>query len=268
MVQTTVSDKLGEGNRALCIYECNGGRVIRNGDSYRFSLSPAVIGYTDAQLDDYSCRGSSDRRRFMHGPGTSLHLRARFSHSAESLQGTAGFGFWNAPFGDPSQRRPRLPQAAWFFFGSAPNDLPFAPESPGRGWFAATVDSGRAQALAMIPVAPLVLLLNQWTSFRRVVWPGVQRASGISYAPLSHDMTLWHDYRIDWSTHGCIFRVDGHSVLETAFSPRGPLGFVCWIDNQYLVLSSRGKFRSGIVPLVDAQTMEVSGVRISPTDVR
>ena len=82
-------------------------------------------------------------------------MRARFSHTAGELRGTAGFGFWNAPYGDPTQRRAALPAALWFFFASATNDLPFAPP-PGHGWFAATLDATTPRALALVPLAPAV----------------------------------------------------------------------------------------------------------------
>ena len=101
------------------------------------------------------------RGQYPWSPGTRLRLRARFSHPPDQLIGTAGFGFWNAPFGDPTVRRPALPQACWFFFASAPTDLPLAPAGPGRGWFAATMDATGGSALALIPLAPALLLLNQ-----------------------------------------------------------------------------------------------------------
>ena len=144
---------------SLRALELNGGRV-ESGAGYRFSLPGGATGYADAQIDDYGAPGG----RFRWRPGATLHLNARFSHAAETLRGTAGFGFWNAPYGDPSRRRWALPQAAWFFFASAPGDLPFAPGEPGRGWFAATLDAGTPAALALLPFAPVVVALNQMTA--------------------------------------------------------------------------------------------------------
>jgi len=240
------------------VLELNGGRV-ETGPATRFRLAAGRSGYADAQIDDYGGRDG----RFIHRPGTTLSLQARFSHAAEALMGTAGFGFWNAPYGDPSRRRPSLPQAAWFFFASPPNDLPFAPESPGRGWFAATLDAGTTAALALIPASPFVLALNQFAAVRARLWPAVRKRLGISAAPLTVDLRHWHEYRLAWQPESCRFWVDDRPILATPHAPRGPLGLVCWLDNQYLVLTPRGRFRAGTLRLADEQWMEVAGLQIS-----
>ena len=242
------------------ILELNGGRV-EQGQTFTFRLPPATS-YTDAQIDDYGGRGGI----FHWRPGSTLSLRARFSHDAASLRGTAGFGFWNAPYGDPSRRRPALPQAAWFFFGSTPSDLPFGPGKPGCGWFAATIDAGAPAALALLPLAPAVLLLNQFAAVQQRVWPAVRRQLGISAASLSADITAWHDYQLEWQADRTIFLVDGAIILETPQSPRGPLGFVCWLDNQYLILTPRGRFRAGTLVIAAEQWMEIGELRLEPGD--
>ena len=243
--------------RALAI---GGGRVATVG-RLRFTLPAGVSGYADAQIDDYGSPRPPGAPRFAHRPGVALSLRARFSHPANELRGTAGFGFWNAPYGDPTTRRPALPAAAWFFFASPPNDLPFAPE-PGHGWFAATIDATTPRALAMIPLAPPILLLNQFAPLRRRLWPAVRRRLSIAAAPLAVDLRDWHDYRLAWRHDGCRFRVDGATVLTTPAAPRGPLGFVCWLDNQYLVLTPRGRFRAGVLPVAQEQWLEVADLMI------
>lgn len=244
--------------------EMNGGRVQGNGP-YQFYLPPTAAGYANAQIDDYGpdpTPGSSSLT-FRWRPRTTLALRARFSHTAAELRGTAGFGFWNAPFGDPTVRRPALPQVAWFFFGSPPTDLPLALDQPGRGWFAATLDAGRPSALATIPLTPFVLLSNHFTTLRRRLWPWVQHRLGISFQSLETPLTEWHTYRLDWLPEGCVFYVDGKLQHQTPFSPHGPLGFVCWIDNQYMVLTRRGRFASGILTTQQAQWMEISNLSLS-----
>jgi hypothetical protein len=242
------------------VLEIGGGRVNGN-DALRFTLPAGATAYADAQIDDYGSPRPPGAARFAHRPGVALSLRARFSHAAEALRGTAGFGFWNAPYGDPTQRRPSLPAAVWFFFASPPNDLPFAPE-PGHGWFAATLDATTPRALAMIPLAPAVLLLNQFAPLRRRLWPAVRRRLGIHAAPLAVDLRQWHHYRLEWRGEGGRFWVDGAPVLTTPVAPRGPLGFVCWLDNQYLVLTPRGRFRAGLLPLAQEQWLEVSDLEI------
>ena len=115
------------------IYFATGDRTSANraieqiNDRHRFIVNPLATGYTNAQIDDY---GGTRQRRFRHSSGTTMTVKARFSASAENLRGTAGFGFWNAPFADPTAARPALPQAVWFFFASPPNYLPFARHGP------------------------------------------------------------------------------------------------------------------------------------------
>ncbi len=188
-----------------------------------------------------------------------MRLQARFSHNADELLGTAGFGFWNAPFGDPTIRFPTLPQAAWFFFASPPNDLPLAPiDQPGRGWFAATLDGATPQALLLLPLAPAFLLLNQFPRLRRWLWPFVRQRLNISFASLSVPMTAWHTYDLRWRPERCTFRVDDAIILDTPCSPHGPLGFVGWIDNQYLIAKANGRFSWGTLPIAQTQWLEIA----------
>lgn len=91
----------------------------------------------------------------------------------------------------------------------------------------------------------------------------MRRRLGISYKPLLVNMTAWHHYRLDWRPDGCLFYVDGELVYQTAFFPRGPLGFVCWLDNQYMVLTRNGRFRWGTVPLAQPQWMEIADLQIA-----
>jgi hypothetical protein len=161
--------------------EINNGRIENHlPGQYKLVLPGAAKGYADAQIDDYGGRKRGD---YPWRPGTRMELRARFSHGADDLIGTAGFGFWNAPFGDPTVPWPTLPQAAWFFYGSPPSDMPLAVEGPGRGWFASTVDARSGRALALIPAAPLALLLNQFGPLRRRIWPPVRERLGITFRP-------------------------------------------------------------------------------------
>ena len=240
--------------------EINGGQVYGE-EKLQLYLPPIAQGYADAQIDDYGL--APGRKGYRWLPGTALSLWARFSHDAEALQGTAGFGFWNAPFGDPTVRMPALPQAAWFFFASRPSDLPFPHEGPGRGWFAATIDAGHRDALVVMPLAPLFLLLNQSARLRARLWPRIGRRLQTSFGPLDLPMTEWRHYELQWKPWGCTFLVDGKMALQTACSPRGPLGFVCWVDNQYMVATTRGCFRWGVLSTAAAQWMELADLRLA-----
>jgi hypothetical protein len=240
--------------------ELNGGQVSGE-ETLQLLLPPTGQGYADAQIDDYGL--ASGRKEYRWRPGTRLSLRARFSHDADGLRGTAGFGFWNAPFGDPTVRWPALPQAAWFFFASRPSDLPFAVEGPGRGWFVATIDAGHRDVLSMMPLAPLILLLNQSPRMYARLWPHLRRRLQIGFAPVNQLMTSWHAYELRWKPQGCTFAVDGEAVLQARCSPRGPLGFVCWVDNQYMVATAHGRFRWGVLSTTAAQWMEVANLELA-----
>lgn len=238
--------------------EINGGTVA-DGWPKRLTLIPGSPGYADAQMDDY---GGSKRRDYAWQPGTTMRLRARFSHPDGKLLGTAGFGFWNAPFGDPTVPWPTLPQATWFFYGSKPTDLPLPLEGSGRGWFVSTIDAKSAGALALVPFAPFVLLLNNIPSIRTNIWPAVRRILRIGYHQLNLNMTNWHSYRLDWELGECHFWVDDKLIYHAEFSPSGPLGFVCWLDNQFLVATPAGRFRWGTLPMSNEQWLEIDLLEI------
>lgn len=238
--------------------EINGG-TVEPGWPKRLRLNPASPAYADAQIDDY---GGSKRSDYAWQPGTSMSLQARFSHPNDELLGTAGFGFWNAPYGDPTVPWPTLPQATWFFYASKPTDLPLPLEGSGRGWFVSTIDAKSFQAFALAPFAPLVVLLNNIPSIRATIWPAVRRRLGISFRQLHLDITEWHSYRLDWGLGECHFWVDEQRIYQAGFSPSGPLGFVCWLDNQYLVATPTGRIRWGTLQLPHEEWLEIDRLNI------
>jgi hypothetical protein len=207
--------------------------------------------YADAQIHDYQgwLRGGLIRR-----PPLRLRLRARFSHGEGELRGTAGFGFWNYPIVMP----PRPPRAVWFFYGSPPNDMPLAMGVPGHGWKAATVDTGRPRALALLPLAPIAIPLMRAPALYRGLYPPIQRAVGAAEALVRAPMTAWREYVIEWGERTSRFLVDGRVVLDEAPSPRGPLCFVAWVDNQYLVLTPQGRVRWGLLEAPGRQWLEIA----------
>ena len=250
-------------NNPLTLSEVNGGRVqpLAESGGWRLSLPPARRGYANAQLDDYQSTGGP---AFQWLPGTRLRLRARFSAGRDRLVGTAGFGFWNAPFGPGTGWRPRLPQAVWFFYASEASDLPLAPvDRPGNGWFLATIDATRARTLMWAILAAPAGLLNQIPGIRARLWPVIRRDLRISFERLAVDMRNWHDYEINWGSDRSAFLVDGRPLAISAASPRGPLGFVTWIDNQALVARPTGRVRwqteAGTGQWMDVQRLDVKG---------
>ena len=247
----------------LQIIEVNGGRV-GSGPPQHLEIPASKKGYTNAQLDDYH---GLPRKEYIWNRGTHLSVRARFSHNAGELQGSAGFGFWNAPFGDPSVPWPAFPRSVWFFFASAPNNLPLAVTGPGRGWFTSTIDARASRAGPILPLAPALLILNQVTAFRSRLWPWLRRRFSISFQPIATNMEEWHRYDLSWESNGCEFRVNEELVHRTIYSPIGPLGFVCWIDNQYMVATPRGKVRWGTIKLRHPQWMEIENLALLPESV-
>ena len=210
--------------------------------------------YSDAQIDDYQ---GMPRCHFHWRPPLRLTVRARFSHPAEELRGTAGFGLWNDPFLMTGVRLPALPRAIWFFCGSPPSNMKLDPRVSGHGWKVATIDALRPIALLLAPVAPLAVLLMNFRPLYRVLWPPIQRALHIREATVETDMTEWHTYSLEWGTERAHFSVDEELVLEDAPSPRGPLGLVMWLDNQYMVVTPWGRLGWGLLDVPGRQWMEV-----------
>ena len=59
------------------------------------------------------------------------------------------------------------------------------------------------------------------------------------------DVTEWHKYNLAWTEEGVRFEIDGKTVARTALAPRGPLGLVIWIDNQYAAWKPDGGLSYG-----------------------
>jgi hypothetical protein len=259
-------------------YVVGNGALEPTGSTLRLVTAGAISRkYSDAQIDDYQ---GLPRRRFPWRPPLRLTVRARFSHPAgdgsagpvlseaegltTGLQGTAGFGFWNDPFLMTGARMPTLPRAIWFFYGSPPSNMKLDLRTPGYGWKAATIDALRPAALLLAPLAPLVVLLMNLRPLYRALWPPIQRTLDVREATVEVDMTEWHTYVLEWETRWARFSVDGEPVLEDAPSPRGPLGFVMWLDNQYMVATPWGRLGWGLLDVPGRQWMEVDRLAIEP----
>ncbi|MBF6589709.1 MAG: hypothetical protein IVW57_04145 [Ktedonobacterales bacterium] len=241
----------------------------------------AVAGrYSDAQIDDYS---SLPLRRFPWRPPLRLEVRARASHPIAplsmaptlgerggerqlSLRGTAGFGFWNYPLSLTGAPR-RLPDAVWFFAASPPSNMALVPGSPGWGWKAQVVHAHRWRALAAGAPA-LAAILGARVSGREALaerWVG--RVTGAHEAHLAVNLAEWHDYTLDWRRDRAHFFVDGREALMVRDPPRGPLGFVAWLDNQYAVATPRGQLRFGTLASAP-EWLELEWLRILPGATR
>jgi hypothetical protein len=229
----TVGSRIGQrrlGLWRLCIPEGQAGR------------------YRLAQLDDYPRLG---RRAFRWRSPTRFRVRARVS--AGDLPGTWGFGLWNDPFSThlalegAARRVPALPNAAWFFYASAPNYLALRDDHPAQGLLAATFSA--------LPLSPLLMMLSlsvvpllAWPPAARVLRRAGRLVVREDGAGLDVDPTAWHDYGLDWEESRVQFLIDGASCFFTPVSPQGPLGLVLWIDNQYMAFGPDGRLQFGALP--------------------
>jgi hypothetical protein len=239
-----------------------GAQVILLGErAWRLEIPAGPAGrYRVAQLDDY---GSRKRSQFPWRPPFRLSLQARAS--AETLPGTWGMGLWNNPFGMAILtgveilRLPALPDTAWFFFASPPNYLSFRDDLPADGTLAATFRSRRIPAplLALGAVGlPLLLLPPTARLARRLARLLIHQSSARFDLPA----TDWHLYEMEWLPEQVTFRVDGKAVHLTVVSPRGPLGLVLWIDNQYAAIPPSGRLGFGTLPNPEPAWIEVREV--------
>lgn len=237
------------------------GRLEATGQTLRFvNGSTTTSQYSNAQIDDYQ---GLARRNFVWRPPVHLQVTARFSHSAGSLAGTAGFGFWNDPFLMTGTRWPTLPKALWFFYSSPPSNMKLDLQTPGWGWKAATIDAWRWSFLALAPLAPLAIPLMHIPALYQRCWPVGQQAITVSEQAIESEMTAWHTYSLKWHKNYVHFEIDGQPLLHCTTVPRGPLGLVIWFDNQYMVVTPWGQFKYGLVAQAEAQWMEIDQLTVT-----
>lgn len=243
--------------------ETTPGALVEAIDRLGWRLSiPAGPGgrYRLAQLDNYKARR---RAAFPHQTPFSLALEARAS--APDLRGTWGFGVWNDPFSmgaltGGSLRFPLLPNTAWFFFASPENHLSLRDDLPTSGTMAATFDSPRKFWLALASgAAALPLMTLPWG--RRMARRLAARVVQQDAAPFDIDPSDWHSYRLEWQAGQVRFEVDGAPLLCTKVSPRGRLGLVVWIDNQYAAFRPDGSLGYGTLETCQPAWIEVRDLR-------
>jgi hypothetical protein len=216
--------------------------------------------YRLAQLDD--C-GSRRRHDFPWQAPVSFSLQARASRV--EIPGTWGFGLWNDPFSmkigfGGSHLLPALPNAAWFFFASPPNYLSFRNDHPADGALAAVFRSPHIPTWVFAPALiglPLLLVPPAARLARRLAGR-IIREDGTR---LELDPTEWHHYRLDWRTNGVDFYLDHQLAFTIPLSPRGPLGFILWIDTQYAAWTPDGRLKYGSLPS-DSNWIEVKDLGI------
>lgn len=233
--------------------------------AWRLEIPPGPGGhYRLAQLDDYAGR---PRRAFAWWAPFRLRLCARAS--GDALPGTWGFGLWNDPFGMAVLsgagllRLPVLPNAAWFFFASAPNYLSLRDDLPAQGGLAATFRSPRLPAPLLLPALPALpfLFFGATRRLLRRLGSRIVRQAAVSVPP---PVTEWRQYELDWRPAGVALSLDGQRLLETDVPPRGPLGLVIWIDNQFAALPPDGPPRYGTLSASEPAWLEIADLEAGP----
>jgi hypothetical protein len=238
------------------------GSVYLADDILRLTV-PSVnsAAYHDAQITDYTL----PQRDFFWEPLTNhtVHLEVEAQFNRTDIRGTAGFGFWNHPFSPDMSGLPRPPQAAWFFYGSPPNNMPLAQGVPGYGWKAATISARRWSFWSLAPFAPLGLLLMRVPTLYNVLWPIGQNAIAVREQLLEPQILLERTrYAITWAEDAVSFAVNGVEVLRSPFRLRGRMGFIAWIDNQYAIVTPQGRFGWGLVDVPHTQSLTLYRVEI------
>ncbi len=245
----------------LKVFEVNGGRVEQDAQRYRLCIPPTTDRvYADAQLDDYAHPTQTFAAQFANTAPQHLKLRARFSHAR--MRGTAGFGFWNHPFG---QRGEVLapPCNVWFMHSSPESNLQTKRGFVGHGFKAAMLDSSGAIPSSVMQQSWITRLANRIgeivlraPAIAKIAMRTAQTLVRASEAQLSLDMSEWHSYEIHWQRNAAEFFVDGACVLCAPHAPDLALGFVAWVDN-YFAIAADGAYKFGYVACEHEQWMEI-----------
>lgn len=251
---------MADPSHGLNALEIGGGRVASN-EIIHLELPQVSTGYANAQLDDHR---QLSRSRFPWRPPLTLALEARTSQ--DEPPGTLGFGFWNDPFSlgqaGASRKLPAVPNALWFFYASPPNDLSLAKGAPPTGWKASSVRTPPLPPLLLGPPALLAFGLSYLPLMRRLIVGTAKSFISASEVGLDIRLDEWHSYRIDWSVESAAFHVDGEEVLRANEPPRGPLGFIAWIDNQYAVFAPSKGIRFGVLTTSEPQSLSIRNLSL------
>jgi hypothetical protein len=212
----------------------------------------------NAEIGDYR---NHLRRNLPWRPPLRMAVRARFSHPAEALSGTCGFGFWNNPFALPSGDVQAPPNALWFFCASIRSDMVTAPGLPGYGFRTEMINAGTMPGW----LAALGNRLLQTPGLEALLYRAAQtqiHAGGVRIGGI--DTREFHDYVLYWSDSEAVFSVDDREVLRVSRPPTIPLGFVAWMDNQFAIARPDGTFRFGLEVAPGAQWLELARIEIEP----
>jgi hypothetical protein len=240
-----------------------GGLVACTADGLLLANRSGGGAYQNAQLDDYR---APDGLMLRWRPPVRLTVVASAS---PTIAGTAGFGFWNSPISPLGQALPRPPAALWFFHAAPPSDMALARGTPGHGWKVASIDLADVRAWRWAPLAPLVALANRWPALEARIWPRVERALRIAERAIAAPDATPRRYVLEWNIAGARGYIDDQPVFASDRAPRGPLGFVAWVDTQWMVAARDGRFGWGLHQPQQSQWLRIHQIRIEHiTDTR
>jgi hypothetical protein len=75
------------------------------------------------------------------------------------------------------------------------------------------------------------------------------------------DVTQWHSYTLTLKKEGVSFKVDDQT-FETRITPKGPLGLVLWIDNQYAAFPPDGHLAYGTLENPQPAWLEIEALSL------
>ena len=76
------------------------------------------------------------------------------------------------------------------------------------------------------------------------------------------DATQWHTYHLVWNSGSVVFSMDNQVVYETVIAPRGPLGTVIWMDNQFAAWMPSGKMGMGTLSENQPGWLELEDINV------
>jgi hypothetical protein len=232
--------------------------------SWRLSIPPTSAGhYQLSQLDDYS---GQSRSRFNWQAPLRLQCSARASQSSHA--GTWGFGFWNDPFTanlwikGAGMRLPTLPNVAWFMHASPESQLTLQKSKRANGLLAAVFQAPLIPSAAFIPgymFLPLALI----PPAVRVALNAAEKIVRDEFKIVNVDQTSWNSYRLDLHKDRAVFYLNDDQLFQTSGAPRGRLGSLVWIDNQYAGIDPNGKIKAGALEIREPAWMEIKDWQIT-----